>query len=133
METVTRWYHYIAATGLWYPEVAVLGEGRVWMGDDARDRGLVDAVGGLSDAIAAAKAAAGIASDEVIQVRELPKAGLFDLGRLLPFLAKARMPEAAGDMGVDYLKFRLKHNGRPLPMLGFTEMDAVVAQMPSFE
>ncbi len=41
-------------------EIAELAQGRLWIGSDAAARGLVDETGGLPDALAAAKAAAGL-------------------------------------------------------------------------
>jgi len=43
-----------------------LGRGRVWSGNQALERGLVDKIGGLREAIAAAKSRAGIAQDEPV-------------------------------------------------------------------
>ena len=45
-----------------------LGRGRVWTGRQALDRGLVDKMGGLRDAIQAAKVRAGIAPDEPVSL-----------------------------------------------------------------
>ncbi|MBN1423648.1 signal peptide peptidase SppA [Candidatus Fermentibacteria bacterium] len=112
--------------GLSADSVAVLGEGRVWLGNDAQERGLVDMLGGLTDAIEAAKTAAGIKPTDPVRVRELPRMGLLDFGSLVPFLGKARAGDDTSDPAIDYLMFRLKHNGKPLPMLGFTDMDAVM-------
>jgi len=60
------------------PDMAVadverVAQGRVWTGDQARRNGLVDALGGLAEAIEAARAAAGLAPDEQIEVRHLPR------------------------------------------------------------
>ncbi len=41
-----------------------VARGRVWSGRDARDRGLVDHLGGLMDAVQAAKTKAGLAADD---------------------------------------------------------------------
>jgi protease-4 len=45
-------------------EVDAIGQGQVWTGMDALNNGLVDELGGLDDAIAAAAELAGIAEDE---------------------------------------------------------------------
>lgn len=46
-----------------------VAQGRVWTGKAALERGLVDAIGGISRAVAIAKQKAGIADDQ--QVRTL--------------------------------------------------------------
>jgi protease-4 len=119
--------------GLSADSVAVLGEGRVWLGGDAKDRGLVDGLGGLLDAIALAKQKAGVASEETVHVLELPRTQWFELPGLLSMLAARQPPASTRDCGLDYLKFRLRHNGRVMPVLGVSEMDATVDQVFSFE
>jgi protease-4 len=60
--------------------VEELARGRVWTGQQARANGLVDALGGLDQAIALAKKGAGIAADtEVEVVNYPPRKTLFDL------------------------------------------------------
>ena len=49
-----------------------LAQGRVWTGAQARERGLVDALGGLDRAIALAKERAGIAADTEVDVVTYP-------------------------------------------------------------
>ena len=49
-----------------------LAQGRVWTGAQARERGLVDALGGLDRAIALAKERAGIAADTEVEVVTYP-------------------------------------------------------------
>jgi protease-4 len=43
-----------------------VAQGRVWTGKAALERGLVDAIGGISRAVAIAKQKAGIADDQQI-------------------------------------------------------------------
>lgn len=52
-----------AARGKQESEIDAIARGRVWSGAQAKARGLVDKLGGLEDAIAAAAARAGIADD----------------------------------------------------------------------
>jgi protease-4 len=52
--------------------VEQLAEGRVWTGAQARQHGLVDALGGLDRAIALAKERAGIAADTEVEVVSYP-------------------------------------------------------------
>lgn len=46
-------------------------QGRVWTGNDAASRGLVDAIGGLSRAIAIAKMKADIPQDRQVGLKPL--------------------------------------------------------------
>jgi protease-4 len=56
-----------------------LGQGRVWTGAQAKDRGLVDALGGLDTAIAIAKQRAGIpAGEDVELVTYSPRRTLYE-------------------------------------------------------
>jgi len=74
------------ARGRNIPESRVreIAEGRVWMGGDAIERGLADRFGGLTDAIAEAKSAAGLEPDEEVRITEYPKRRLFAWPRLGP-------------------------------------------------
>lgn len=54
-----------------------LAEGRIWTGRQAKENGLVDALGGLEDAIADAKMAGGLAGDADVDYMILPKPGNF--------------------------------------------------------
>lgn len=54
-----------------YDAVHKIAQGRVWSGNDAREKGLIDEYGGLKDAIALAKEMANL--DEDAKVVELPK------------------------------------------------------------
>jgi protease-4 len=49
-------------------DVDRLGQGRVWTGQQAKDRGLVDVLGGLDTAVAIAKQRAGIPESEDVQL-----------------------------------------------------------------
>jgi len=63
-----------------------LGRGRVWTGRQALDRGLVDKMGGLREAIQAAKVRAGLAPDEPVSLDDPGKAevSLFPALQVLP-------------------------------------------------
>jgi len=50
----------------------VLAQGRVWTGAQAKERGLVDELGGLDRAVALAKAAAKIPEDEDVELVTYP-------------------------------------------------------------
>jgi protease-4 len=62
-----------AARGLTDAAAAASAEGRVWTGRQALAHGLVDELGGIEEAFAAAKRAAGIASEEPVIVERFPK------------------------------------------------------------
>jgi protease-4 len=53
-------------------EVDKIGQGRIWTGERARQLGLVDSLGGLDTAIAAAKELARISSSEQVSLLRLP-------------------------------------------------------------
>jgi protease-4 len=94
--------------------IGAIAQGRVWSGYDGKENGLVDVLGGLSDAIAIAKAKAGIGKDEEVKIVEYPAMGLFNIDTFAPRLFGIDVKK---DATVEYLKFRLDHNGEPLPML----------------
>lgn len=54
-------------------QVIAIAEGRVWTGEQALENGLVDELGGLSAAIAAAKELAEIDADSDIQLKRFPR------------------------------------------------------------
>lgn len=61
-------------------DVNAVAQGRVWTGAQALKRGLVDRLGGLSDALSLAKSKAGIAPDQDVTLVILPeRKGVFDL------------------------------------------------------
>ncbi len=62
-----------AARGLSAEAIEAAARGRVWTGADARERGLVDAFGGLQDAAAQARALAGLSPDAPLRPLPTPK------------------------------------------------------------
>lgn len=54
-------------------EVRRVAKGRVWTGADARERGLVDELGGYAAALRAAREALGLPPDGVVRLRVLPR------------------------------------------------------------
>jgi protease-4 len=60
--------------GLSRDEVLRVAEGRVWTGQQAKDLGLVDELGGFDRALALAKETVGIAPQQRIELRQVPKA-----------------------------------------------------------
>jgi protease-4 len=59
--------------GLKVEEVDRMGKGRVWLGAEAKERRLVDELGGLERAVAEAKVLAGIAADQQVQFVIYPR------------------------------------------------------------
>lgn len=55
-------------------KVREIAKGRVWTGAQAKERGLVDGIGGLTEAIAEAKKLAKIADKDAVQLRVFPRA-----------------------------------------------------------
>jgi protease-4 len=92
-------------------EIEAIAQGRVWSGQRAVDLGLVDRLGGLDVAINLAKEMAGLPDDEPIELIERPNSSLFSPNLFQPRLLSATMRR---DPHLDYLRFRLEHNGLPL-------------------
>lgn len=103
--------------------VREIAEGRIWVGSDALELGLVDAAGSLADAIADARARAGIPDDEEVVVEEFPARERFHLPSIFPSLpafsigGRAPAPPSPLDAAEDdpYLVLRtlLEHAGKP--------------------
>lgn len=68
-----RFIHKVAAARHKTPEqIDAIAQGRVWSGTQAKERGLVDKIGGLEDATAAAAQAANLGSDYRVTYVEKP-------------------------------------------------------------
>ena len=94
--------------------VEAVAQGRVWLGSTAKEKGLVDEIGGFDDAIDAAKLAAGIASDEEIELLELPRSGLFDPAIIQPWPTRLALRETA-EWG--YIEMVTDEPRKPLVMM----------------
>jgi protease-4 len=68
----------------------------VWTGADAKERGLVDELGGLRTAIAKAKVLAGLEPDADVRIASYPGSSLLDMLRPKPSSqpAAASLPDA---------------------------------------
>lgn len=77
-------------------EMESLARGRVWTGSDAKERGLVDHVGGLRAAVTRAKVLAGFDEDADARVMAYPGSSWLDMLRPKPSSqpAAASLPEA---------------------------------------
>jgi protease-4 len=105
-----------------YDEIEQIAQGRVWSGLDGKQNGLVDVLGGLETAINIAKERAGISKDQDITIIEMPKKGLIDFSMFMPKLFGIEAKTSSDPM-IELLKFRIQHNGEPLPMLPMEDMD----------
>ncbi len=101
-------------------QIEPIAQGRVWSGVDGLKNGLVDVLGGLETAIEIAKERAGLAGKNVTIV-EYPKKGLFDPSMFVPSLFGLDMP-ARDNQLIDLVKFHLKNNGKPMPMLPLEDL-----------
>jgi len=108
------------ARGRKLPEARVreLGEGRIWMGEDAVERGLCDEVGSLADAIDRARSLAGIGPDDEILIEEFPPRRAFSWpGPPLPrmgLLGASESREDEEDWTWQYLKLLAERPGAPM-------------------
>ncbi|MFS0897779.1 signal peptide peptidase SppA [Mycolicibacterium litorale] len=84
--------------GLSVDAVAEVARGRVWTGADAKDRGLVDELGGLRTAIDRAKVLAGLELDADVHIVGYPGSSVLDMLRPKPSSqpAAASLPDALG-------------------------------------
>jgi protease-4 len=108
--------------------VDALGQGRVWTGAQAKDRGLVDALGGLDTAVSIAKQRAHIPADEDVQlVMYSPRRSFYEaltqLGRSSASLSSwgvlmsAAQRQAVATLTTPVTAFR---RGEPLALMPFT-------------
>ena len=81
-QRITTWLDHVYADftqkvaqgrGLTQEQVHAVAKGRIWTGEDAKDIGLVDELGGFPTALRLAKQAAGIEADAPVQVKLFPE------------------------------------------------------------
>ena len=102
-----------------------MAQGRVWTGQQARERGLVDALGGLDTAIAMAKERAKIPKDEDVELvvftgrRTLYEALSEQFGGGASLLAAFGSRSDARAIGAVTAPARLFRRGEPLTLLPF--------------
>lgn len=84
--------------GMSVADVDAVARGRVWTGADAKERGLVDELGGLRTAVERAKVLAGFEKDTEVKVLTLPGSSLLDVLRPKASSqpAAASLPDAVG-------------------------------------
>lgn len=101
-------------------KIEAISQGHFYSGLDGRKLNLVDVLGGLEDAIQIARQRAGIRQDAPVTIVELPKPGIMDFSSFVPRLIGVEQAISA-DPTIEQLKFRLKHNGQPIPMMPLDE------------
>jgi protease-4 len=101
--------------------IGSIAQGRVWSGYDGLSNGLVDVLGGLETAINIAKERAGIPKGSDIDILSLPKPGLINFGQFIPKIVGVESGKK--DPLFEHLKFRLQHNGQPMPVLPVEDID----------
>ncbi len=116
--------------GMEADEVGEIAQGRVWMGGDALDLGLVDGFGTLPDAILEARILAGINPEDEIILTEFPKRKAFEfpsvgrrllgagmIGRglagLFPMTPNVITDDPNSDYAITYIEELLKTPGAP--------------------
>ena len=103
-----------------YDEIHEIAQGRFYSGKEGNRKGLVDVLGGLETAIRIAKERAGIKKDEKIRIIEMPNPPLLDPNFFIPKIFGVTY---RADPTLEHLKFRLDHNGEPMPILPLDDME----------
>jgi protease-4 len=103
-------------------KIEAVAQGRFYSGIEGKNLGLVDVLGGLEDAIRIARQKACIDEWTDITIVEMPRPGLFDFSRLLPG-AFGFEQTVVRDPLIEHLKFRLEHNGQPMPIMPLEEIE----------
>jgi len=68
------------ARGMSFEELDAVAQGRVWTGEDARERGLVDQLGGFKEALGVLREKAGLGATQPVELVVVPEPkGLFEL------------------------------------------------------
>jgi len=98
-----------------YDVIENVAQGRVWSGSDGLRNGLVDKLGGLDEAIKIAVGKAGLTNSEY-EIIEMPERDWFDFDSLLPSFLRFEST-ISEDPFIKDLKFRLKNNAVPMPIL----------------
>jgi len=115
--TYREFVHKVAQGRKMAPDtVEVMAQGRIWSGAAAKERRLVDELGGLQDALRLARERAHLPAGRV-EVVELPRPGLINpevfMPKVTPVGSAAMLPPAE----LRYLRFIARYPAQPLPML----------------
>jgi protease-4 len=95
--------------GMEKEKVEAAAQGRIFSGVRALEAGLIDSIGGLSDALRTARELAGIPENRQVRYEEYPKPKFID--RLLE-----NFPET-GVISSKDIRYRLENNGKIMPIL----------------
>ena len=114
--------------GLSAEKVEESAQGRVWSGKRAMERGLVDELGGLNRAIRIAAEKAGIPAETEVELVEYPRQPLLDPGFFTP-----RLMRSEASTFVDFLRFRIENNGRPLALMPQAFINSFAHEVPQVE
>jgi ClpP class serine protease len=101
--------------------IVSIAQGRVWSGYDGLSNSLVDVLGGLETAISIAKERAGIPKEDEVDILSLPKPGFINFSQFIPKVIGVKSGKK--DPLFEHLKFRLQHNGQPMPVLPVEDID----------
>jgi protease-4 len=108
-------------------KVEAAAQGRVYSGTAALNAGLIDSIGGLSDAISTARTLAKIPDESGVLYRIYPKPKLLDkiLSSFSQLAASVRIRDSKADAAAfiadmflpEDLQYRLRNNGKIMPIL----------------
>jgi protease-4 len=107
-------------------KIEEIAQGRFYSGTEGKSNGLVDILGGLQDAIRVARDRAGIPPGAEVTIVEMPKPGLLNL-RSLFSLPSASQQSGLAEPVLEQLKFRLQHNGQPIPLMPLNQIQLDVS------
>ena len=95
--------HVAEGRNMTFDEVDAIAQGRVWLGADANNNGLVDGFGGLDDAIRLAADRASITSDyRVVEITDAPDSFAAIMQMVTGVRAKSRLESELGEAFRDY-------------------------------
>lgn len=106
-----------AGRNMSFNQVDSIAQGRVWTGKTAKEIGLVDKLGGLSDAIKLAKEKANLTDEDDVNIYEFPKPELFNLSALFSNMFGFDSGINLKESDLNQILFRMKNNGTPMPVL----------------
>jgi len=106
--------------GLDTSEVNAIAQGRIWSGEQAMERGLVDMTGGLDLAIQLAALSAGIREGESFGVKMYPHRIDFDLGGEMLWMVMNRIPDSVRQLARDISGETRWRAGEPLLLMPYT-------------
>ena len=108
-----------------YDEIDRIGQGRIWSGEEALKLGLVDQLGGLSEAIALAKSKARIGGSEKVRLEVYPRALT-----LMEAFFKGGLKDAREQMAMEDLPTAIRGPLRQLKAMEPLAAEPFLAYMP---